>query len=359
MGTSRMYSSPVIIVLDSTEVFEDYELGKPWIRGLALYAKAESVQVIVPEVVIQELMRQARDDLWIPANRALNRLRRTTGINSELPPQTGFLADLESRFRARLVEVGFEVGVIPNVPHAEVLSRMNARLHPFRSGSPDLEKGYKDYLIWRTALAAGHAGEEVVLVSRNNDFVHGGAGLHRDLADEAASLGVTASAYKGSEFMLETLVRPWMKKAAGLLRRLERHEEQLQVAEQLSKSVSDVLGGVEWNPGEINLDPELDTVYVSNFDPMLPLENIDASEISDHEVLLSFTVSGDVLLDAYPPKEVAYYLNDPRVYVSDWDWNNHCVAAEISAEATFEIRLIVDPDSLEVQKTEVVSIQVE
>jgi PIN domain len=122
----------------------------------------------LPEVVIDELLPNYREAL----TKALHGLRQVIREPLDLSER------IELEYQKYLSFLGEQKQLItilpyPRVPHKEIVHRIYMEKRPFRK----VEKGYKDYLIWRsiTELLEGEGAADpslkVVFISANtNDF---------------------------------------------------------------------------------------------------------------------------------------------------------------------------------------------
>lgn len=186
-------------MLDSTELYRDW-LFKGATVQLLEHAISRTIEAVaIPGPVVEELVanheRQSEDAL-ARLNKAALECQRL-GILDAIPRS----APLD--YRAYVTELwderlGFTILRWPSVSHQELVSRATTRTAPFDHKGG----GYRDALVWHSALELARDGKEVVLISADRAFTDGGEGLAQSLRDEAASLA-------GSVELVRDLA-PWL-----------------------------------------------------------------------------------------------------------------------------------------------------
>ena len=110
--------------------------------------------------------------------------RRASRIGIELPQPVAYESDYRAFLEDRL---GEQIGAIllpwPEVTHSELTRRAVNRESPFKENGA----GYRDALVWHSAMALATEGEHVVLASADGDFSNGAGALADVLAAEAAT----------------------------------------------------------------------------------------------------------------------------------------------------------------------------
>ena len=234
------------IVLDTNVIRDNAAMGGPLFEALRAFAAMPGRSVVIPQVVIEELVAHL-DERVDEIEAQIAKFKRTTAFAGELAWGDSKTLDADG-IRVRLVkrfeEAGFHVAPVPDVSHEEVLERIHGGLKPF--GREEREKGYRDYLVWRTALACATGGD-VVLVSRDTrDFADKNGDLHPDLAEELGGRPLTLHASLGET--VDKVVRPVLDNEAGLLPWFERWVESGGFEDFLSEALplSTIAADVDW-----------------------------------------------------------------------------------------------------------------
>lgn len=181
----------MIVVLDTTELFNDYWLRSARIRMLHEILQKAGARLIVPDVVVREFQRQYEKDVASAiedvrrSQKKVNRLLpdgQSFSI-SKLPNQSALFEAHNQGFVKRLNEIGGEVSTSDDLRVPDLLDRALRERRPFNG---DGKKGFRDTLIWEHVLRLASAEDErVVLITKNaKDFAGDGDSLHPDLADD-------------------------------------------------------------------------------------------------------------------------------------------------------------------------------
>lgn len=124
---------PLIVITDSTELYNSYLLNDTRWTTLASEIQAGKIRWIVPEVVVQETIRHQRE-AWesahketIPVIKKAEKSLRALGMSLTIDPLSVTAAgerstNYESFLRSRIVSLGGEIAAIPNIAHATLVS---------------------------------------------------------------------------------------------------------------------------------------------------------------------------------------------------------------------------------------------
>lgn len=206
---------PVVLVFDTNVLVRDLQGQSIGLWVLAEVADRIGVQVVIPQVVLDEFERHCSEkveELAALGGKYRSQARRllgATGVN--LGPivfdSGAALREMTASYRAMCRAEGWRVGAYPAVSHGAVVARLHSGLKPF--GRREREVGYRDYLIWRTALEAGLSSDALVVLVTDNqkDFYSEGA-LHPELASEASEQGVRIEVCTGLPDVLDRWALP-------------------------------------------------------------------------------------------------------------------------------------------------------
>lgn len=186
-------------MLDSTELYRDWLFRGATVQLLE-HAISRTIEgVAIPGPAFEELIanheRQSEEAL-ARLNKAALECQRL-GVLDPIPSRPPF------DYRAYVTELwdeslGFTILRWPTVTHEELVSRATTRTAPFDHKGG----GYRDALVWHSALELARAGKDVVLVSADRAFSDGGGGLAQSLREETAPLA-------GSVELVRDLA-PWL-----------------------------------------------------------------------------------------------------------------------------------------------------
>ena len=183
------------IILDSNPIFGDFLLNSALFATLEKYISLTDDEVALPEVVLEEIVRQFGEK-YTEVHRSYSRLKRISsviGVELSDPPSGSEAIELyRSKLLERLRDMNIRLLPVPDVDVKKVLKRDLSNRKPFNGAG----KGFRDTLIWLTILEECKNHEEkVVLISSDGDFKLNAKEsseppqLHDDLTDDLVSLG--------------------------------------------------------------------------------------------------------------------------------------------------------------------------
>jgi PIN domain len=156
---------------------------------LMLLTRLGEVRVVISEICIRETERRLRrecDPTFTGRARAAGaRAKLGLSADSTSAEVAGCLADWRERFESVLKEHGVELVPAPEVDQAELLERLFREQRPFTGKGDD---GYRDSLIWETALEEARDANSGILVSNDRRAFASSRppfALHSTLQEEA------------------------------------------------------------------------------------------------------------------------------------------------------------------------------
>jgi predicted nucleic acid-binding protein len=181
-------------VFDTTVLRQDFYLESSKYREFLSTARKYSWTISIPAVVIQEavnLFRRTLEESITRIEREVVSIRKVARrLDRELAPSLveqlrAETKRYETELRDRLDRLGITVIPYPDVTHSSLVDRILDGRKPF--GKSD--RGYRDYLIWRSVLAVAQQCEShVVLISANSSDFADGEILDKDLVEEATAI---------------------------------------------------------------------------------------------------------------------------------------------------------------------------
>ena len=131
------------IIIDTNVVHLDYQLTGVRITGLCSSCERLDHRVFIPEVVIDEMVKQYRDEVnecTEQINNALNKLKkRNVQIQLQSIDSALITSGYERKLRDRINILGIHVIPYPKTTHKEMVARELNRRKPFK----DSTKGYR------------------------------------------------------------------------------------------------------------------------------------------------------------------------------------------------------------------------
>ena len=220
----------MIVVLDTTEMFDDLRLDGPRFQLLEAYFKSDASRLAIPSIVFEETVNHFRE-------RLAKNCRETVKNTQELAKLTGgrplkidtplneikavnvFRAHLKSRIKSLHGDViGFE-----KVELSELIQRSLQRRKPFDKNGQD---GFRDAVLWETILhelLAIDSSTTVALITRNtSDFGENGT-LAESLAEDCMKIGRARDAvrlFHSLSAFIDAEVKPHLKTMEGLRKKI-------------------------------------------------------------------------------------------------------------------------------------------
>lgn len=176
------------VLLDSTVVVSDFRLRSAAVQGLFARAKSGQLRIVVPEVVIREAVVRFEQSLaeLAAVERKTGTLAGRLGVDRPdhcLDPAAE-VTRYEVELRDTLRDAGADVPPPAPTPHLDLMERAARKIKPFKASGA----GYRDALIWETALAYARGGEVALVTANHLDFAETSdevalvaAGLRSDL----------------------------------------------------------------------------------------------------------------------------------------------------------------------------------
>ena len=279
------------IVLDTNVIRGNAAMRGPLFEALKAFAAMPGRSVVIPQVVIEELVAHLEREVN-EIQAMIAKFKRTTAFAGEIAWEDAETLDADEirvRLLKRFEEAGFYVAPIPDVSHEDVLKRIHGGLKPFGRG--DRERGYRDYLVWRTALARADDGD-VTLVSENTrDFTDKSGDLHPDLMEERDERPLTLHASLGEA--IDQVVRPTLSTEARLspwfVRWVESEGFEDFLGEQLP--LSTIAADINWKAQ--GYPHELDDLRLSDIVHLNSPRVDSVKKISDTQLLVRVTADGE------------------------------------------------------------------
>ena len=164
MTTLILDSNPLFAAVYRTPGFA-IPLDGPFEEAMLL-ARLGEVRIVVSELCSRETERRLRRECDPTRNgrRRSARARAELGLSADSSSAelAVCLADWRQRFESVLKEHGVELAPVPEVAQNEVVDRLLQEGPPFTGKGDD---GYRDFLIWETALREAAESDFAILVS--------------------------------------------------------------------------------------------------------------------------------------------------------------------------------------------------
>ncbi len=348
------------IILDTNVITKDYSLQGGRILKLSDAAKKLGYEVFIPEVVVDEIIHQYREELQEAHHRYLKGVRSLGRMGFEVKTATEddfiekSIEDKEKKYLKRLNELGIKVLPYPSTKHNDIVKKELFGKKPFANS----QKGYRDSLIWETVLEQLVPVKDLLydtqvlfLSSNTHDFAAKDNSLHPDLIEDFTDKGFMECAVElvadidmffnetinGELEELETIANTLKNKHKFNRVNLDVEFRSLLYDEYVMGDVllqEDEDGGSLFpqmyeNPSvqDVNLK-SINAVYVHRLQDGTAIVDCEIEAVADFDFCL---FKGDyALLD-----------DDSPITILDRDWNEHYSLATtqacIAAHATFRV----------------------
>lgn len=356
-------------IIDTTELFDDLSMqGNRWRRLLHLCSQG-CVHVYLPEVVIREATRHFRREARRSSKALGDALAaaRLAGLTVDAPTpkevRDSFdqqAADYNAETRDKCRDMGVKILPLPHTSHDDLLTRAMAERRPFDNEGD----GYRDALIWETALALIREArpEDVVLIVTDNRK-HFGQKDSNELADELQTdlAELPNAPLVERRHGLEAVLSDVEGHCEEYVTRLAAESAQPSLSEQVrdsvlaacdhlaGESIAHVLPeeqmaqrGLSFN--EVDL-PELESPSLYNVDPDPETFTIETYErYEDGRVLGYAFIDAQVTIDGFMYKWEAH---DADVEMFDSDWNEHMAWVYVNRSVRMQFDFQADGDFVE------------
>jgi hypothetical protein len=265
-------ANPMIVVIDTNQFHGDPRMALRDFRVLFAQHEHGSLELAVPEVVLQELPKMYRREYeaaHAKLNSGLKKLSKL-GYDTYAEPQPPSGAEAQEQYaiwlHAHLTERRVRTPALPATNLAQLVEHSVAERRPWQANS----KGFRDALIWHTVLELA-AKDDVILITDNwRDFAESEQAkdvLHPDLRSDVAALGHDEDRVRIVPSLLLYIEQHVAPAERQLLEVRERLESDRHWRAELWDQASDVLWRLQldtWDEGSVvrSNAAEIDNVSV-------------------------------------------------------------------------------------------------
>ncbi len=350
----------MIIVLDTNVFRGDVHARKPWLSAVLDGAMHGEFEVVIPEAVIRELVKQypkrlaeavqGTNSALGAATKELRRLEIDPPAPIEVD-EAKLAAEYETQLRERLSGDGCRIEADPTDLGAVVAWAVDRR-KPFKEDG----EGVPDAAIWLTVLELARSGTEVLLVSKDGDFGTGQSppSLHPEMASD-----LTERDLPDGRVRLVTDVKLLVDEIVAPMAEAEARAQRLITDPELSGRVRDgIQRALLYAPipqDDLHLGVDLDNDPQPIALDVADLELISVREVSDGQLSMEIRALADLHLDmAVFKADFAIADDDSPIAISRSDLNDHYFQgeAEIAAWLTLDIYTDLSVEELEVESVE-------
>ncbi len=368
----------LIAIFDTSALFDDLSMRGVQSRQLLRWAGHGSYELSVPEVVVAEMTNDARERIekaCAKASAAGESLAKL-GIALELPvPEVSALAaQFEAQLRAAITGASGRFLPLPNVPHAELVERSARGIKPFSSPAKtrreQSDRGYRDSLIWMTALAAAQGGNVTLVTENTSDFTDGGGNLHPDLLADLEREGLAGEVQVC--LSLSAFLDAYLHSDAPALEEFRiRLAGKDEFRDELEARVSTVLTTPQdWARSHVDFvrlsdpsrmgdhGPETVDISVTQLVSVATLNayGFDENDADDDAGVIQLEVKAGLDVDLVFDRSDAEWIAEYGAEVELYDWEETFVAGHIAVSVAARVDLMFDRATGEIAELEVVDL---
>lgn len=238
----------MLVILDSNTIIADFHLSGTQFRVLLESLPLTGISLAVPAIVLDEVCNKYGEILETAvakhseSKRQLHWLLPSYAASDSAISVASATRDYATELRTLLARHHVSILPYPTVEHKDVVARELSRKKPF--GGPS---GYRDYLVWRSAVvAAAVRTEHLVLITENvRDFADG-EDIHPDLLADMTHVlaGRGATLSRGLRAFNELHVLPHVARANALRRDIgERVGFEVDLYQWVTRNLNEILDG--------------------------------------------------------------------------------------------------------------------
>jgi len=333
------------ILLDTAVLLEDLGLRSATLEVLLSARRKLALEVLVSAVSVDEAAQHRARDIrgtYTSICDSLRGLERMTGGSALTlgvsPSEIALASDsVRSRLQARLAEL--EIGILPypKVPHDEIVARIGDRRTPFRKD----ERGYRDFLIWRSLLETISSPGALTVVTPNwRDFASGNS-LAKDLVADLPN-GCAASWFPSVSAFNDAEVLPRLSRVTAL-------EETLKSDKSLQEALLEAAWAHLDRPTlrrSLHTPVGTDLEEIQNFELVPPpeIESVTQLATGDYAVAFDTELQAEVAVggeyDAIDRIERHHFGRSLPFDLDDW----HYRSTEVTVGATVSVQAVLAAD---------------
>lgn len=356
------------IIIDTNVIHLDFKLNKARIVTLCNTSAILGHEIFIPEVVIDEIVKQYDEKAEECINSFNTALKKLSGLSTSPITQTpidakGFISNYRNELNNRIKQLGIGIIPYPNTGHKIMVARELEKKKPFK----DSTKGYRDALIWDSVMEhtqkySSNCGI-IFLTANSKDFADKNKkDLHADLIADCVSNGIPTTSIR-----LVTDIQNFIDNEI-ILRSTELKEKFNQLQQDGGLGDIDFIQLIQDYISKDMLDNLISSNDFDSYPGYAPglyenpeitsIEKVSCSfntirEISSDTILIQSEVSVQVDLDCFIFRSDLPLIDDSKFpTIIDYEWNDHYVLASDSATFKFQFNILTDTNFKNVKSIE-------
>ena len=355
------------LVIDTNIFFDDLRLKKSLDL---LFKKIENVHfsLRIPEVVVKETVNIYKEQRQLHLSRLLTSARElksltSLDINIDVKAED-FEKDLQAydRYLREKILSNGDIVPIPDVTLQTLIERDLDRRKPFKEHGV----GFRDALIWETILnlVTREGYEGVIFITKNTKDFSEKNDLHPDLIQDLESKGVnpdTVRLFVSVEQFIESLVIPALTDIQEIKDAIAAgsHPE-INLRDVTEQYIWDLISGYKVDPDCLpDYQEHNDDVTISwgVNDYEIMVEDLTVKRLSNKELLITASYIMDCEIDVFVPRWDVHdrSFEDNGFSVSDSDWNETYVLANIVLPFKITLRYVYNEEDQDVESADILS----
>lgn len=356
------------IIIDTNVIHLDFKLNKARIVTLCNTSTILGHEIFIPEVVIDEIVKQYDEKAEEYINSFNKVLKKLSDLSTSPITQTpidakGFISNYRNELNNRIKQLGIGIIPYPNTGHKIMVARELGKKKPFK----DSTKGYRDALIWDSVMEhtqkySSNCGI-IFLTANSKDFADKDKkDLHTDLIADCISNGIPTTSIR-----LVTDIQNFIDNEI-ILRSTELKEKFNQLQQDGGLGDIDFIQLIQDYISKDMLDNFISSNDFDSYSGYAPglyenpeitsIEKVSCSfntirEISSDTILIQSEVSVQVDLDCFIFRADLPLIDDSKFpTIIDYEWNDHYVLASDSATFKFQFNILTDTNFKNVKSIE-------
>lgn len=356
------------IIIDTNVIHLDFKLNKARIVTLCNTSTILGHEIFIPEVVIDEIVKQYDEKAEEYINSFNKALKKLSDLSTSPITQTpidakGFISNYRNELNNRIKQLGIGIIPYPNTCIKIMVERELGKKKPFK----DSTKGYRDALIWDSVMEhtqkySSNCGI-IFLTANSKDFANKDKkDLHTDLIADCISNGIPTTSIR-----LVTDIQNFIDNEI-ILRSTELKEKFNQLQQDGGLGDIDFIQLIQDYISKDMLDNLISSNDFDSYPGYAPglyenpeitsIEKVSCSfntirEISSDTILIQSEVSVLVDLDCFIFRADLPLIDDSKFpTIIDYEWNDHYVLASDSATFKFQFNILTDTNFKNVKSIE-------
>jgi hypothetical protein len=369
----------LIAIFDTSALFDDLSMRGVQSRQLLRWAGHGSYELHLPEVVVAEMTNDARERIekaCAKAGAAGESLAKLgVGVELPVPEVSALAAQFEAQLRGAITEAGGQVLPLPDVSHAELVERSARGIKPFSSPAKEKkeqsDRGYRDSLIWVTALNAARSDKVTLVTENTSDFTDGGGNLHPDLLADLEHEGLVGELEVCLSLTL--FLNAYLPSDAPALEEFRlRAAGNDEFRDELETRVSKLLATPQdWARSHVDFVRLSDPSRIGDYGPettdisitrLVSIETLNAygfdeTDVDDDAGVIQLETKAELDVDLVFDRSDAEWIAEYGADVELYDWEETFVAGHIAVSVVARIDLVFDRATGEIAELEVIDLR--